>query len=439
MPEVKHVTTVDGVDIAYWTMGDGEPFVYMSGWPFEHIMLELQRPVDIELYTHLATYRTLVRYDGRGSGLSQRDVEDISLNARVLDLAAVVGRLPSRPIALLGFQTTAPVAIVFAARHPELVSRLILYDAHADFRSISQEQQTKAVTGLMRANWEMFTETLGGLGYGYGTDGARNYAAFARECTSQDNAIRAIGEMASIDVRHLLPELKMPVLILQHRESPYDGERIARSIADPIPNATVIFLDGNYATNPSAERGPIAEFLGAPALDPSAARTITILFTDIVDSTRLTQRLGDAGAQELLRQHNAIVRDALRANFGTEVKHTGDGIMASFLSAPRALDAAVQIQRSVAGHNRTADVKLELRVGVNAGQPVVEDEDLFGSSVQMAARVRDVTEPNQILITGIVRELAEGYGFVFKDKGPATLRGFEEPIPLFSVEWAQPE
>lgn len=433
-PQLRFVETVDGVRIAFWTLGDGAPFVYLGGWPFEHIMLELQRPVDIELFMHLATYRTLVRYDGRGSGSSDRNVADISLNARVLDLAAVVGQLQERPIALLGFQTTAPVAIVFAARHPDLVSELILYDAHVDFQAVSEEQQTKAVTGLMRANWEMFTETLGGLGYGWGTDGAKEYAAFARACTTQEDAIRAIGEVAKIDVRHLLPELKMPVLVLQHEETPYDGKAIAEYIVEHVPNGRLHFLEGNYGRNPSSERGPIAEFVGAPALDPARARTMTIMFTDIVDSTAIAQQVGDEKAQELLRAHNAIVRDAIKANYGSEVKHTGDGIMASFLAASRALSAGVHIQRAVVEYNATADMQLELRVGVNAGEPVVEDDDLFGSAVNLAARVCNVAESSQILVTDAVRALAPDE-FAYVDKGPATLRGFPQPIPLFAVEW----
>ena len=140
----------------------------------------------------------------------------------------------------------------------------------------------------------------------------------------------------------------MPVLVLQHRETPYDGvaHRASRS-RTRYRTPTVRFLDGNYASNPSGERGPIAEFLGAPALDPSAARTITILFTDIVDSTATdpaSRRRTRAGAGAPPQQQSCAM--PLSANFGTEVKHTGDGIMASFLSAPRALDAAVQIQRS---------------------------------------------------------------------------------------------
>jgi class 3 adenylate cyclase/pimeloyl-ACP methyl ester carboxylesterase len=434
-PKTRYVTTVDGVRIAYWTMGEGEPFVYLSGWPFEHIELELQRAVDIELYGHLSQHRMLVRYDGRGAGMSDREVEDVSLTARVLDLAAVVGQLETRPIALVGFATSAPVAIVFAARHPELVSRLVLYDAHADLKSLSERPQIKAVTGLMSANYEMFTETLGSLGYGYSSDQARAYAAFVRGCTSKETAIRAIGEMANIDVTHLLPALTMPVMVLQHRQVPYDGEGTATALAEAIPGAELVFLEGSYGTNPAGERGPIAEFLGAPPLDPTHLRTVTIMFTDIVDSTVTIQRLGDEKAQELVRAHNGIVRDALRANYGNEVKHTGDGIMASFLSAPRALDAAIQIQRAVEQYNATAETALELRLGVNAGQPVMEEDDFFGSAVNMAARVCRASEAGQILVTDYVRELASDASFTFVDKGPATLRGFEEPIPLFAVQW----
>jgi class 3 adenylate cyclase len=435
-PGIRHVTAVDGVKIAYWTMGEGEPFVYLSGWPFENCAQELARQVDRELYEHISRHRMLVRYDGRGSGGSDRDVEDLSLNARVLDLAAVVGQLKTRPIALVGFSTSSPVAILFAARHPQLVSRLILYDAHADMTALSTRPETQAITNLARANWQVFTETIASMGYGWSSsERAREYAAFMRDATTQDVAVRALDEMAKIDVTHLLPELKMPVLVLQHREMPYDGVATATALAAAIPGAELEFLDGSYATNPAAERGPIAEFLGAPPLDPERTRTMTIMFTDIVDSTRITQQLGDERAQELVRAHNAIVRDALRAHYGAEVKHTGDGIMASFLSAAHALDAAVQIQRCVADYNARAEIPLELRIGVNAGTPVVEDDDLFGSAVQLAARVCRVAEGHQILVTEAVRDLATGSSFTFVGQGPATLRGFEEPTLLFSVEW----
>jgi class 3 adenylate cyclase len=435
-PEIKHVTTVDGVRIAYYMMGEGEPLVYLNGWPFENCEKELERQVDNELFSFLARHHTLVRYDGRGAGNSDREVEDISLTARVLDLAAVVGQLKSRPISIVGFATSSPVAIVFAARHPELVRRLVLYDAHANLKPLSDSPQTKAINSLLRANWDVFTETLASMGYGWSSaERAREYAAHIRLCTTQEMTIRALGEMANIDVRHLLPTLTMPVLVLQHREMPYDGVATAEEIKAAIPNAALQFLDGSYANNPAGERIPIAEFLGAPGVDEQMLRTVTILFTDIVDSTAMTQRLGDEKAQELVRLHNSIVRDALKANFGMEVKHMGDGIMASFLSAPRAIDAAAQIQREVARYNDGAEIPLELRVGLNAGQPVTEGDDLFGSAVQLAARVCQAAGGDQILITDNVRQLADPNDKRLVPKGPATLRGFEEPIPLYAVDW----
>jgi adenylate cyclase len=153
-------------------------------------------------------------------------------------------------------------------------------------------------------------------------------------------------------------------------------------------------------------------------------------------STSLTQRLGDAAAQEILRTHNGIVRDALAAHSGTEIKHTGDGIMASFTSASAALEAAVAIQKALAVHSSdNPDTRLRVRIGLNAGEPVAEDEDLFGTAVQLAARVCDKAEPGQILASNVVQELAAGKGFDFVDKGEDTLKGFEKPVRLHEVRW----
>ncbi len=158
---------------------------------------------------------------------------------------------------------------------------------------------------------------------------------------------------------------------------------------------------------------------------------VTILFTDMEGSNSLTQRLGDAAAQDILRTHNSIVRDALTAHSGTEIKHTGDGIMASFTSASAALEAAVAIQKGLADHNEAnSDAAIRVRIGLNAGEPVAEDEDLFGTAVQLAARVCDKAEPGQILASNVVQELAAGKGFDFADKGEASLKGFEKTVCL---------
>jgi class 3 adenylate cyclase len=160
----------------------------------------------------------------------------------------------------------------------------------------------------------------------------------------------------------------------------------------------------------------------------------TILFTDLASSTALTQRLGDTTAQELVRAHDSIVREALAGHRGTEVKHTGDGIMASFPTASGAIECAIAIQRAVAGQE---NAELQVRIGLNAGEPVAEESDLFGTAVQLARRICDQASPGQVLVSNVVRELAAGKGFLFSDTGEVALKGFEEPVRLFEVRWPQ--
>jgi adenylate cyclase len=159
------------------------------------------------------------------------------------------------------------------------------------------------------------------------------------------------------------------------------------------------------------------------------------MFTDIEGSTAATQRLGDAEAHAMLRAHNDIVREALHTFGGDEVKHTGDGIMASFTSVTLALECAIQIQRGVAMHSDTTHVPFNVRIGINAGEPVVEGGDLFGTAVQMASRVCNRAEPQQILVTDVIRQLVAGKGFLFADRGESELRGFEDPVRLYEVRW----
>jgi adenylate cyclase len=184
------------------------------------------------------------------------------------------------------------------------------------------------------------------------------------------------------------------------------------------------------------DEGRAAEPAGATL---ATADVHTILITDMEGSTTLTQRLGDAKAQDVLRIHNAIIRDALKAREGSETKHTGDGIMASFASASRALESAIAIQRALSQHNESADEPIRVRIGLNAGEPVAEDEDLFGTAVQLAARICAHAQPGQILASNVVQELAAGKKFLFSDRGETTLRGFDDPVHLYEVHWRESE
>ena len=189
-------------------------------------------------------------------------------------------------------------------------------------------------------------------------------------------------------------------------------------------------------------------FLGGTEINPAGAAIVpggsvndrdpgirTILFTDIVDSTAITQRLGDEAAMSLLDVHDSIVRDALRAHGGREVKHTGDGIMACFLSSAGAVRCAARIQQSLAGRVPVeTDVVVRVRIGAAAGEPVENHDDLFGATVQLAARLCTHAQPEQSLVTNAVAELCLGKGLAFRDLGEVSLKGFGHPVRVHAVE-----
>jgi class 3 adenylate cyclase len=192
----------------------------------------------------------------------------------------------------------------------------------------------------------------------------------------------------------------------------------------------------------------VDDFLGegeeAPAVGepPAAGAFRTVLFTDVEGSTALTQRLGDAKAREVLRAHERIVREALRAHGGAEVKALGDGFMASFGSASQALKCAIAMQKAFAawsaarpstGSGRAEEIKV--RIGLNAGEPIAEAEDLFGTAVNVAARIAARAAGGEILVANVVRELVAGKGFLFADQGDVALRGFEDPVRLYQIRW----
>ena len=182
--------------------------------------------------------------------------------------------------------------------------------------------------------------------------------------------------------------------------------------------------------------GPIPQHPVGEAYVEPAFRTI--LFTDIVGSTDMTQRLGDAKAMEILRTHDLIVRAELAEARGDEVKHTGDGIMASFPSVARAIQCAVAIQRGFDAHEATEPAHpVKVRIGVSAGEPVAEHDDLFGAAVQLASRACGQAAAGGILVSTAVRELCVGKGFTFEPRGPFELKGFSELIPLYEVVWRE--
>ncbi len=213
-----------------------------------------------------------------------------------------------------------------------------------------------------------------------------------------------------------------------HREA---HGQVAEKIIQVEPEVADLFLGGSEVNEAGAVMMPGG---GADAHDPGIR---TVLFTDIVESTSLTQKLGDDAAMEFLHIHDAVVRDALKALNGREVKHTGDGIMASFVSAASAVRCAAQIQRELAQRAREQkNHPVKVRIGGAAGEPVERGNDIFGSTVQLAARLCSHAEPEQIVVSSVVADLCIGKGLMFRPLGEVSLKGFDQPVNVHFVEWS---
>jgi class 3 adenylate cyclase/pimeloyl-ACP methyl ester carboxylesterase len=446
-PRIQYAQTADGVSIAFWTLGEGMPFVDMPPFPACHVQEEWRFPEIRGWYERLSRTYRVVRYDTRGTGLSERPVSSLSLDETALDLAAVVDALSLGRFALFAEVNSGPAAIRYAVSHPERVAHLILWCSYArgeDFLSTPHQQ---VVVESFDKDWVLFTEVMAHTRMGWAAgEAAHRFAGLIREAETPEMQRLVLDSVRQVDVTPLLAEVRTPTLVLHRRNFSFLDIDVPKRLVSGIPGATLRLLEGGaaapYLGEANSVLAGIHEFLGVEGLELEAgARSSgaegyiqTILFTDMEGSTTLTQRLGDAKAQEVLRTHNRIVRDALKAHGGSEIKHTGDGIMASFTSASRALECAIAIQRALAQHNESnPDTPIRVRIGLNAGEPVAEEEDLFGTAVQLAARICAYAEPGEILAANVVRELAAGKSFLFSDRGEVALRGFEDPVRLYEV------
>jgi class 3 adenylate cyclase len=440
-PRIQYAKTADGVSIAFWTLGERMPFVHMPTIPFSHIRTEWQVSEVRQYYERLAQNVKLVRYDGRGTGLSEREVADVSLHAHVLDLEAVVDRLDLERFAVLAVQHAGPPAIAYTALHPERVSHLVLWASFARASDLLRSPRAQGLWALAKKDWELFTETAAQVMFGWSAgEPARQYAAFMREGVTQKVARVLLS--SETDVTALLPRVKVPTLVVQRRRLAFPELSVARDLASRIPDARLVILEG-ASYDMEAWLEVIDEFLGegektgAGAEPPAAGAFRTVVFTDVEGSTSLTQRLGDEKGRAVLREHERITREALLAHGGTEVKTMGDGFMASFSSATRALECAIAMQRAFAEHNESAEEPIRVRIGLNAGEPIAEEEDLFGTAVILAARIAAKAEGGEILASDVVRQLVAGKGFLFADRGETVVRGFEDPVRLYEVRWRE--
>ena len=451
--DIRFCKTSDGVRIAYAASGEGYPLLFVHGWA-SHLEFWTKMPRGEEsTHARLAQHFRYHRYDARGWGLSDRDVTDFSLDKKLLDVEAVVDSAGLDRFAIVAASEGGPTAITYASQYPHRVSHLILLGTFAwspPPETPEERELLKAMLMTIGPGWGQDTPAFRQLWTArFMPEGdlemIRWFNELQRASGSPQTVMALIGSIAHIDVRELLPQLKVPTLVAHARGDLAVAFERGRDIASSIPGARFLPLESNNHLMLPGEPAndvllkAITDFIGEPgkAADsqaPSAAPggLVTILFTDMEGSTALTQRVGDDRAQDHVRQHNTIVREALKAHSGNEIKHTGDGIMASFPSARGAVDCAIGIQRAL-----TEGEGVRVRIGLNAGEPVAEEQDLYGTSVQLAARVCAEADGGEILVSNVVRELAAGKGFLFNDRGDRALKGFEDPVKLYEVKWRE--
>jgi class 3 adenylate cyclase/pimeloyl-ACP methyl ester carboxylesterase len=455
-PRVQYATTPDGVSIAYSDMGEGDPIVYMSGMPWTHIQLQWQLPQYQAWLANVFLRGRLIQYDARNSGLSDRNVADISLEAFVSDLETVVDRLNLERFTIAAAQASVMPAVVYAIRHPERVSHNYFWNPIVDGPAFMELPQVKAFFSMMEYDWNMFVSTVARATGGWDNPESKQFEAFVKEAATQQDAKRFYFEyMVETDVTPLLSQVTQPTLVTQHKGNPLPPSETGRMIASRIPNCELLMLDGtwqDYLTHIPIVETAMDRLLGprtgkkqtvAPLLPKAATPAprgglVTILFTDVEGSTALTQRLGDVRARVVFREHERITREALREFGGSEVKSMGDGFMASFVSATQALQCAISMQRAFAAHNEAQpDAPLNIRIGLNTGEPIAEEEDLFGTAVITAARIAGAAKGGEVLASNVVRELVAGRGFAFADRGEMALRGFDDPVRVFELRWRE--
>jgi len=426
-PRIQYAKTSDGVNIAFATSGSGPPFVWMpnSGMPLSHLQSEWQLPYLRGGNERVSRRWTLVRYDPRGSGLSDRDVADMSLDAYVLDLEAVTDKLGLARFRMWVTGSNAPIALTYASRHPDRVSHLVLWHGQAG-PGATGSGAIQSLTALAAKDWKLATESFALAFQGISeAEIARQYAEHIRASVTPEQFISLAERTRTWDVTQLLPSVAVPTLIVHYLGQPYISANAARTLAASIPNAQLSMHD-EYAVglvSPSASAA-IRAFLRGSEEEPPEVTTpsgmTAILFADIVDSTALTERIGDTAFRGKARELDATLRTTIRDHSGTPIegKLLGDGVLAVFTSARQGIEAALACGRAGDGAG------LPLHLGLHAGDVIREDNNVYGGAVNIASRIAGLSAAGEVLVSETVRSLARtSAGVRFEDRGEQELKG----------------
>jgi class 3 adenylate cyclase len=435
-PEVRYCMTTDGVRIAYTVTGSGPPVIQAPEPPASHVQQARKMPVISEIVSELERHFTLVSFDFRSTGLSDRRLPGC-LEDLVRDIEAVVERTGLTRFSMIGTQNSSPAAIQYAGHNPDRIERFVTWDGYARYRDLLATPQAQAIFLAARLDWVVATEAMGTTVFGAGREESRHWGTFIRSCIGQEWFSEEFqSRIADFDASDAARKITAPTLILKHQGVEFVTMEMTRDLAALIPNSQVLVLTETWADDPAGLARRTAEFLGAsssassPAPMEAPAGTAIILFADIVDSTRLTEQLGDAAFRDRARQLDDAMRSAIKRSNGTAIegKLLGDGVLAVFTGARDAISAAI------ACRDAAQNLGLELHLGLHAGDIIREANNVYGGAVNIAARIAAASAPGELLVSQTVRDLARtSAGVTFEDHGEQQLKGIDEPVRVWAV------
>jgi class 3 adenylate cyclase len=442
MSPVTRYTRSRGASIAYQVVGDGPlDLVFMTGWISQ--VEQLWEAAGLRrMMERLAVFGRLILFDRRGTGLSDGVGEPYTLEQEAEDALAVLDAVGSDRAAIFTYGLGGPVATLLAVEHPERIGALIMYASIA--RLLWAPDYHWAMTREERAGWiEQAVGSWGATDHpgipvmapSMADDPTLKswFARLQRLAASPGNARELLTAAADLDVRELLSQIQVPTLVMHRAGDTAWDPRHSRYIAERIPGAHYIELEGTdslpFLGDSDAIVEEIEQFLTGGRAGGEATRALlTVMFTDIVDATSRAAELGDRRWRDLLARHDEDLRKELRHFDGREVKTVGDGFLATFAGPPsRALRCALAITESARA------LGIEVRVGIHTGECELIGDDVGGMAVHIAARVSGLAGPSEVLVSGTVFGTVVGGPFGFEDRGFHELKGVPGRWPLFSL------
>jgi pimeloyl-ACP methyl ester carboxylesterase len=425
-------------------VGDGDlDLLWIAGF-VSNVELAWEEPLLARYLNRLARFSRLILFDKRGTGLSDRvpRSELPSLEERMDDVIAVLDAAGSDRVAVLGHSEGGNLAVLYAATHPERVVALVTAGIFAyrkwapDYPWAEKPEERERYIEGLEVNWGADGD-IHRIAPSAAADPAftKRLATYFRQSASPGDAAALLRMNTEIDIRAVLPTIRVPTLII-HRTGDVDSKvEEGRWIASQIPGAKFVELPGvdhlPWVGNQDRVLDEVEQFLTGRLAPAEPDRVLaTILVTDIVSSTERAAELGDLAWKELLERHHSIVREQLRAFRGVEVDTAGDGFLAMFDGPGRAIRAAVAIRDGLLANG------IQVRCGLHTGECERLGDKIAGIAVHMAARVAETAEPDEIRVSGTVRALVAGAGIEFSDRGTVSLKGVPEEQRLYAVQAA---